>query len=203
MYKNVLEELKKDPPEQGAEDPVIEDYDLVAWHRLRIDFEYLLELLQDVADSIHPAKDSPEDTDFQKKIQTLRGLVAEFSAQNDKLGALLSSVLDEMASDRDRYHGQDISVIVNQMRQEAIDKEIRAYAARWFLDPAVAAYEAYNYRDGVLASENNLKDKADYTSYCKHTENPLPKYKFRKVMADDFKKNLMPEILPLLNAEIR
>ncbi len=203
MYKNVLEELKKDLPEPGVEDPVIEDYDLVALHRLRIDFEYLLELLQDVADSIHPAKDSPEDTDFQKKIQTLRGLVAEFSAQNDKLGALLSSVLDEMASDRDRYHGQDISVIVNQMRQEAIDKEIRAYASRWFLDPAVAAYEAYNYRDGVLASENNLKDKADYTSYCKHTENPLPKYKFRKVMADDFKKNLMPEILPLLNAEIR
>ena len=53
------------------------------------------------------------------------------------------------------------------------------------------------FRDGELANENKLKDGVDYAAYKSATPDALPKFKFRKVMIDDFKEVLMPEILPL------
>ena len=84
------------------------------------------------------------------------------------------------------------------MRYEAIDKEIEEYAAKWYVATEDVRYEAYNYRDGVLANENNLKEKADYTAYKDNTSDPMPKFKFRKEMIEDFKNNLMVNIFPLI-----
>lgn len=70
--------------------------------------------------------------------------------------------------------GQDISVIVNQMRHEAIEKEIGEYAKKWYVDAEDVRYELYYYRDGVMANENNLKEKADYTVYKDNTSEPMP-----------------------------
>ena len=53
MYKNVMEELKRpDNDPAPDEEPVWDDYDLVAYSKLRIDFEYIVELLQGVVDSL-------------------------------------------------------------------------------------------------------------------------------------------------------
>ena len=43
-----------------------------------------------------------------------------------------------------------------------------------------------------------MKDSADYATYKEENEDALPKFKFRKLMVDEFKTMLMPEILPLL-----
>ena len=89
-------------------------------------------------------------------------------------------------------------MIVNQMRYEVIDKEIEEYAKKWYVDAEDVRYEVYNYRDGVLANENNLKEKADYTAYKDNTPEPMPKFKFRKEMIEEFKNELMVNVLPLL-----
>ncbi|MCM1143681.1 MAG: hypothetical protein NC318_08070 [Blautia sp.] len=45
MYKNIVEELKRpDNDSDPDEEPVWDDYDLVAYSKLRIDFEYIVEL---------------------------------------------------------------------------------------------------------------------------------------------------------------
>lgn len=49
-----------------------------------------------------------------------------------------------------------------------------------------------------MANENNLKEKADYTSYKDNTLEPLPKFKFRKEMIEEFKNELMVNVSPLL-----
>lgn len=197
MYKNVMEELKPEPPEPG-EDPVVDDYDLIAYNKLRIDFEYIIELLQGMVESLDQSEDDFKEVNFEQNIRIIRELVGEFSQQNPKLSELLTTVIDEMAADREKYVGQDVSVIINQMRYEAIDKELKLYANKWFIALEDVRFEAYNYTDGELANENNLKEKADYTAYKESTTDPMPKFKFRKLMIEDFKEILMPEILPLL-----
>lgn len=200
MYKNVMEELKKpaDDPEEDDE-PVRDDYDLIAYSKLRIDFEYIVELLQGFVETLDQSEDDFSEVEFEFKIKTFREIILEFANDNPKLSALLLRVLEKIEQDKEKYVGQDISVIINRMRYAAIDAEIKKYSDKWFIDFDDVKYEAYNYRNGVLANENKLKEASNYTAYKETTEDPLPKFKFRKAMIDEFKDVLMPEISMLLD----
>jgi len=200
MYKNVVEELKKPGDDTDpADEPVRDDYELVAYSKLRIDFEYIVELLQGFVESLDQSSEDYDEASFEAKMRMLREIIVEFSGDNTKLGALLTQVVDEIEADRDKYVGQDISVTINEMRYAAIDKEIRRFAEKWYLDVDDVKYEAYNYRDGALANENKLKDSADYAAYKEAVADALPKFKFRKLMIDEFREALMPEIAPLID----
>ena len=200
VYHNVMEELKKTEEDKFDEDnPVLDDYDLVAYNKLRVDFEYIIELLQGVVESLDQSENNFKEADFEHDMSLIRGLIEDFSKDNPKLSALLGSIVDEIEKDKTKYIGQDISVIVNEMRYAAIDKEIEDFANKWYVDFETVRYEVYNFRDGELANENNLKEKADYTSYKNNEAEPMPKFKFRKEMIEDFKDNLMESVLPLLD----
>ena len=84
------------------------------------------------------------------------------------------------------------------MRYEVVDKEIKKFAEKWFLDFEDVKYEAYNFRDGEMANATLLKEKADYAAYKDSVEEPLKKFKFNSVMIDEFKNVLMPDVGPLL-----
>ena len=85
------------------------------------------------------------------------------------------------------------------MRYEAVDREVQQFSQKRYLDIESVRYEAYNFRDGELANENKLKDSADYGAYKDATPDALPKFKFRKMMIDEFREVLMPEIAPLID----
>ncbi|MBD5474838.1 MAG: HsdR family type I site-specific deoxyribonuclease [Lachnospiraceae bacterium] len=200
MYKNVMEELKRpDNDPAPDEEPVWDDYDLVAYSKLRIDFEYIVELLQGFVDSLDQTENDFDEAEFEIRIRTIREIIAEFAGDNPKLSSLLTQVVYDIETDRERFLGQDISVIINQMRYAVIDEEIRGYAEKWYLDFEDVKYEAFHFSDGELANENKLKDSADYAAYKVENENALPKFKFRKLMIDEFKNVLMPEITPLID----
>ena len=200
MYKNVMEELKKpDDNPDSEEDPVWDDYDLVAYSKLRIDFEYIVELLRGVVEFLDQSQNDFDEVEFETRIRAIKEIIAEFASDNPRLGVLLTQVVDEIEKDKERFLGQDISVIINQMCYAAIDAEIREYAEKWYLDFEDVKYEAFHFRDGELANENKLKDSADYAAYKEENEDALPKFKFRKLMIDEFKNVLMPEIAPLID----
>ena len=199
MYKNVMEEIKKpDNNPESSEEPVWDDYDLVAYSKLRIDFEYIMELLHGVMESLDSSEHDFDAAEFETRIRNIKEIIGEFSADNPKLSALLIQVVDEIEQDKERFLGQDISVIINQMRYAVIDKEIKKYAEKWHLGFEDVKYEVFNYKDGEVANENKLKDNADYAAYKEANDNALPKFKFRKAMIDEFKNVLMPEIAPLI-----
>lgn len=199
MYKNVMEELKRpDIDPDPGEEPVWDDYDLIAYSKLRIDFEYIVELLQGFVESLEQTESDFDVAAFETKIRTIKETITEFACDNPKLSVLLTKIVDEIERDKESFLGQDISVMINQMRYAAIDTEIRKYAENWYLDFEDVKYEAYNFRDGELANENKLKDSADYAAYKEENEDALPKFKFRKRMIDEFKTELMPEISPLV-----
>ncbi len=199
MYKNVMEELKKpDDNPDPSEEPVWDDYDLVAYSKLRIDFEYIVELLQGFVESLDQSENDFDAAEFEARIRTIKEIITEFAADNPQLSVLLTQIVDEIEKDQERFQGQDISVILNQMRYTAIDKEIRRYAEKWYLQIEDVKYEVFNFRDGELANENKLKDSADYATYKEESNVALPKFKFRKAMIDEFKNILMPKIASLI-----
>ncbi|MDE6622467.1 MAG: HsdR family type I site-specific deoxyribonuclease, partial [Lachnospiraceae bacterium] len=200
MYKNVMEELKKPGDDTDpADEPVHDDYELVAYSRLRIDFEYIVELLQGFVESLDQSLEDYDEAAFEAEIRMFREIIGDFASDNPKLSALLAQVVDEIEADREKYVGQDISATINEMRYAAIDKEIQDFAEKWYLNADDVKYEAYNYRDGEFANENKLKDSADYTAYREAALDALPKYKFRKSMINEFRDVVMPEIAPLID----
>lgn len=198
VYNNVIEELKKDPSDGEDDDPIREDYDLVAYSKFKIDFEYIVELLQGFVDFLDQKERDFNEKEFEHKLQQLKEIVQEFALDNPKLSDLLLQVLDEIEQNKKKFLGQDISAIINQMRYAAIDREIEKFAEKWFVPFEAVKYEVFNFKEGELANENKLKELADYRSYKEHTQNALIKLKFYRKLIEEFKEALIPEISPLL-----
>ena len=199
MYNNVMEELKKPSDDPDGDGPELDEYDLMAYSKLRIDFEYIIELLQGVVESLDQTKDDFKESDFEYNINVLRGIIDDYYKVNPQISELLKIIIEDIENDKEKYIGQDISVIFNQMKYKIIDDAIRDFAQKWYLEDEDVKFEAYNYRDGMLANENVLKEKTDYKTYKEKSEEPMPKYKFRKTMVEEFKNDLMEEISPLIN----
>lgn len=196
VYKNVLAEIKPELPDDGEDDVIADDYELIAYSKFKVDFEYIVELLQGFVDSVN--NEESGSTEFNVKLKELRETVDEFAAANPKLSILIMQLIDEIEEDKEKYRDKDISVIINQMRHAAADKEIRKYADKWFLEEEEVKYEAHNYKDGKLANENKLKESANYSAYKESSEAPLPKFKYYGELSKEFKEALMPEISPLI-----
>lgn len=111
---------------------------------------------------------------------------------------LLSEVVAEIESDKEKFIGQDIEAFFNRMRYELIDKEIGEFSKKWCLPFEDVKYEVYNFKDGNLANENSLKSKIDYDRYKEMVEKPVPKFTLRREMVEGFKNNLMGEVSSLL-----
>ena len=164
MYKNIMEELKDergedDPSVEEDDEPVLDDYDLIAYNKLRIDFEYIVELLQGFVDSLHSSCSNHSDEEaFADKIKEIREMIQDFAKTNTKLGDLLKVLVNEIEEDRDKYIGQDISVLVNKLRYEAIDKEIVKFAERWYIAPEEVKYEAVSYTHLIRENERKMFD---------------------------------------------
>ena len=199
MYENILKEIKDDTPDTGTDenDPIMDDYELVAYNKLKIDFDYIVQLLQGFVEIIKPGDESDND-EFERRLKQLKELIDEFSKDNKRLGEILNTVLDEIVADRDKFIGSDIANIIYQMRRDVIEKEVNEFSNKWFINPDDVSYEVYNYRDGVIANENNFKEKANYSEYKANVSEPLPKFKFRKEMIKDFREELMSDVEPLL-----
>lgn len=197
IYKNVLAELRTDKTEDKSYDEaIIDDYELVAVDKIKVDYDYIIDLISGFVDSLSDVESKAE---YEKKLTEIKEVVAAYSEDNPKVGALLEGVLEDIVNNSKKYENQDVSVIINQLRQSAIEKEIRRFSEKWFVDFEDVKYEAYHFKDGKLANENKLKEKANYAAYKEATEEPVKKFKFFSAMIKDFKEVLMPEIAPLFN----
>ncbi|MCR5202527.1 MAG: DEAD/DEAH box helicase family protein, partial [Lachnospiraceae bacterium] len=199
VYNNVIELLKKPKDDDPLDDPLDLDYELQAYSKFKVNYEYIVELLQGFIDLLDQDEDNMTAVQFEEEILTLRTIIEEYMSENSRMGGFLLEVLEDIKKDKEKYIGQDISVILNKMRYDAIDKEIQVFSNKWFIDFEDVKYEAIHFRDGELANENKLKENANYAAYKESTDNPLPKFKYYAAMITDFKESLMPETSMLLD----
>lgn len=133
----------------------------------------------------------------QKKIQEIREYIQELSKDNGKLGKLMLEILETIIADKNAYRDQNISVILENMRQEAIAVVVSAFARKWFVDEEAVQYAVEFHRNGDIPNENVLKDSINYAKYRESVKEPLPKFKCRSAMITELKEIMEAEIIPL------
>ena len=199
-YFNVLEEIRESRPDKeadGAESVQIDsDYELMAYSSTKIDYEYIINLIQNI---VTPEEDegdiSPEER--QKKIGEIRQYVEELRRDNPKIADIMSGLIDEIETDAEKYKGKSILNIVENMKQDCIDRVITDFCLIWYASKDDVMYAANHYRNGEIPNESRIKATIDFTSYKAAAEKALPKFKYFAQMMAELKKTLDEEIKPL------
>ena len=203
-YLNVLEEIKPgtDPGSDGPDGPetpdVDPDYELMAYSNTKIDYEYIIHLIQNIV-TPQEDKESVTPEDRQKKIEEVKQYIEELRKENPKVAEIMSTLIYEIELDENKYKGQSILNIVETMKRDCIDKVVSDFCTIWFASKDDVMYAATHYRNGEIPNESAIKATVDYTSYKTVQENALPKYKFYSQMMAELRKILSEEIKPLIS----
>lgn len=197
-YKNVVEELKKDPPDgdEPIDEIVDQEYELMAYSNTKIDYEYIISLIQNiVTPSDDNANISPEER--QKKIDEIKSFVEDLRKDNPKIADIMSTLVLEIENDEEKYKGQSILNVVENMRQDCIDRVITDFCDEWKTSKEDVMYVAENYRNGTIINESAIKATSNYSEYKDSQEKALPKFKYYSKMMTELRKVLEEEIKPL------
>ncbi len=201
-YKNVMEEIKLEDggKDNTDEDPVEvdPDYELMAYSNTKIDYEYIIHLIQNI---VTPADDSEDITpeERQKQIDEVKQYVEEMRKDNAKVADIMSNLISKIEVDENKYKGQSILNIVENMKRDCIDRVISDFCFTWYASKEDVMYAALHYRNGEIPNESVIKGTIDYTSYKAAQEKALPKFKYYKKCMDELRKTLDEEIKPLLS----
>ena len=199
-YKNVMEEIR-DSKDHGDSDSgdtqVDQDYELMAYSSTKIDYEYIINLIQNI---VTPTEEDEEITPQErlKKLEEVKQYVAELRKDNEKVADLMSNLIADIEKDDRKYRGKSILNIIENMKRDCVEKVISDFCIQWYASKDDVMYAAIHYRNGKIPNETAIKATVDYTSYKEAQETALPKYKFYNRMMADLKKTLDEEIKPLL-----
>lgn len=201
-YNNIMEELKNDgdntdKPGDGDEDTVLDtEYELMSYIHTKIDYEYIVNLIQDI---VNYSDDEDEETEEErsKKIEEAKEFIAELSKENEKMGVLMTQLITNVENNREAYKNKHISSVLEDMRHKAIETVIISFANKWFVDVEAVMYAAENYQNGEIPNISIIKEKANYSDYKSHTENALSKLKYRSELTAELRKVIEEEIIPL------
>lgn len=201
-YFNVIEEIKAEKadrnPNGQEEDTVIdEDYELMAYSNTKIDYEYIIHLIQNIVTPDDEAEEiTPEER--QKKIDEVKQYVEELNKENPKIAQIMSDLITEIEKDEEKYKGQSILHIVEDTKQDCIDQVITDFCYRWFASKEDIMYAATHYRNGEIPNESAIRTTVDYASYKKAQEKAIPKFKYYAKLFEELRKTLDEEIEPLM-----
>ncbi len=196
-YLNVKEELKPDGDDPIEPDlPVIDlDYELMAYSHTKIDYEYIINLIQNIVTPNDDTEVSPEQR--QKQLEEVRQYIEDLRKENPKVAEIMTTLVSEIEQDEDKYKGQSILNIVENMKHDCIEKVVTDFCIEWYASKDDVMYAATHYRNGEIPNENAIKITADFTSYKAVQERAIPKFKYYAKLLAELKKTLDDEIAPL------
>lgn len=203
-YKNAVEEIKiaegggdgsgEEPPEETID----VDYELMAYSSTKIDYEYIINLIQNIVTPNEDAEAvSPEER--QKQIDEVKQYIEEMRKDNPKVAEIMTNLVSEIEEDENKYKGQSILNIVENMKRDCIEKVISDFCEIWYASKEDVMYAALHYRNGEIPNESVIKATIDYQSYKSVQEKALPKFKYYAQCMAELRKTLDKEIKPLLS----
>lgn len=207
-YKNVVQEIKEVEGEKtdgsdgnvGETDIEIDqDYELMAYSNTKIDYEYIINLIQNIVMSSDEEEEITSE-ERQKKIDEVKQYVEDLRKENPKVADLMSNLIEEIERDDTKYRGQSILHIVENMKQDCIERMVSDFCVTWYASKDDVMYAATHYQNGEILNESAIKMTVDYTSYKSAQEKAPPKFKYYTKMMAELRKLLDEEIKPLLIA---
>ena len=204
-YKNVVQEIKDTEGEEkggldgrdGGDDiEVDQDYELMAYSNIKIDYEYIINLIQNIVTPYEGIEEvAPEER--KKKIEEVKQYVEDLRKESS-CKHLMGNLIAEIEMDDTKYRGQSILHIMENMKQDCINQVISDFCITWYASKDDVMYAAAHYRNGEIPNESAIKMTVDYTSYKSSQEKALPKFKYYAKMMEELRRILDEEIKPLL-----
>lgn len=203
-YQNAMEEIRiangdgKDQPGDDETQPADLDYELMAYSNTKIDYEYIINLIQNIVTPDEDSEDSsPEER--QKRIDEVKQYVCELQKTNPKVAKIMTDLIYEIEMDDRKFRGKSILNIMEKMKYDCIDKVVSDFCTTWYASKEDVMYAAIHYRNGKIPNESVIKDTINYAGYKATQEKPLPKFKYNRRCIEELGKILNEEIKPLIN----
>ena len=201
-YQNAMTKIKLAEPDDTQTPPEVEetvdtDYELMAYSSTKIDYEYIINLIQNI---VTPDEDAEAVTleERQKQIEEVKQYIEEMRKDNPKVAAIMTTLVNEIEQDENKYKGQSIMNIVENMKHDCINQVVTDFCVTWYASKDDVMYAALHYRNGEIPNESVIKSTIDYTRYKESQEKALPKFKYYSQCMAELRKVLDEEIKPLI-----
>ena len=198
-YFNVKAEIQS-----GSDDPtdpeipeIDQDYELMAYSHTKIDYEYIINLIQNIVTPDDDSEVTPEQR--KKQIEEVKQYIEDLRKDNFQVADIMDSLVYEIELDKDKYKGQSILNIVENMKRDCIEKVVKDFCLTWYASKDDIMYAATHYRNGEIPNENAIKITSDFAGYKAAQEKAIPKFKYYTQLLSALKKTLDEEIKPLIN----
>lgn len=199
-YLNAKEKLKVEQESISDSDVLVNvdsEYELMAYSNIKIDYEYIINLIQNIV-TPNDEEEGITPEERQKRMEEVKQYVYELHKDNPKVADIMTNLITDIEEDENKYKGQSIINIVENMKQKCIDRVISNFCLEWYASKEDVMYAATHYRNGEIPNESAIKATVNYTSYKKDYEDALPKFKYYAKMITELKKTLDEEITPLI-----
>lgn len=198
-YFNVKAEIQSgsDDPTDPETPEIDQDYELMAYSHTKIDYEYIINLIQNIVTPDDDSEVTPEQR--KKQIEEVKQYIEDLRKDNFQVADIMDSLVYEIELDKDKYKGQSILNIVENMKRDCIEKVVKDFCLTWYASKDDIMYAATHYRNGEIPNENATKITSDFAGYKAAQEKAIPKFKYYTQLLSALKKTLEEEIKPLIN----
>jgi len=198
-YFNVKAEIQSgsDEPTDPETPEIDQDYELMAYSHTKIDYEYIINLIQNIVTPDDDLEVTPEQR--KKQIEEVKQYIEDLRKDNFQVADIMDSLVYEIELDKDKYKGQSILNIVENMKRDCIEKVVKDFCLTWYASKDDIMYAATHYRNGEIPNENAIKITSDFAGYKAAQEKAIPKFKYYTQLLSALKKTLDEEIKPLIN----
>lgn len=203
-YLNALEDIKPEPddPDDGLIDPIDLDYTLQSYGGETIDYEYIVALMEDFVSNDKPQQNPEQRAKQQEEItKYIDGIVTT----NPKLGGLVQHLWHEALAHPEQYRDVGLMAILEQTKKKSIHDILQNLCDTWCLNikAVTVAANSYHAGDTDIPFLKEVKDTADFSTYKeKNSNTSLKPYKYRNRLAEEFRKVLDEEIVPLRDNQV-
>ena len=196
LYQNILAELKS-RSEDGDEDgePLDIHYELESIQVDEINYAYILTLIQSLIEQEQSQKKSLSPQD----IEAVDTYIQSLEKANPNLAQIISDLWQEVQANPDRYRGQSIANILDQMIESIIDSHIVSFAKNWFIGADELRYYIQHYRKGAKkqAGESQLTKSQRYKDYKAEVADALNPLSYKKQIKEAYTQLIEEVIEPL------
>ena len=196
FYQNILAELKS-RSEDGDEDgePLDIHYELESIQVDEINYAYILTLIQ----SLIEQEQSQEKSLSAQDREAVDTYIQSLEKTNPNLAQIISDLWQEVQANPDRYRGQSIANILDQMIESIIDSHIVSFAKNWFIGADELRYYIQHYRKGAKkqAGESQLTKSQRYKDYKAEVADALNPLSYKKQIKEAYTQLIEEVIEPL------
>lgn len=197
-YENVKARIPKE------DTPEIEllniDYEFRGVHTAKIDYNYIVQLIQSTVDSRNAEdRDNLDRKAKEKKDKEIEQILESYETGNPKAGLIIREIWNEIKKDDKPFKDKDIAVLIDEKFREKYNEKIREFADKWAVDPESLGFVAENYvvdKNRNQIGEKELISSGNVEEYNRKSGENLNKLKYRKNIREEYKLFIEDEIIP-------